>query len=80
MYEPLVDGGVADVLDGYIMKRIEEGAFRGGDAKLAAHVFISMLFVLAAGEALPLFGVPVGADVDTIVNATTDLFLNGLKT
>lgn len=68
---------VFDLMCGYISRRIEAGAFRRMDPKLAARLFAGM--VAHFGQDQALMGIPAERPREEVIEAMVDVFLKGIE-
>ena len=70
---------ISESLAGYIQQRIDEGAFKNVNARIAARLFIETIFMHAVDQEVSLTGPPVSFSLEETVDTLVQVFLGGLK-
>ena len=73
------EDGAHGILSRYIRRRMDEGAFRPLDPDLAARLYLEMVMMYAADQALGLTGPPMKASNRTASALMANLFVVGLR-
>ncbi len=69
-----------ELLGRYIQQRIDEGAFKKVNARIAAQLFIETVFMYVADQEASISGPPLPFSDEETVETLVRIFLDGLKT
>jgi len=70
---------ISEFLAGYIRQRIEDGAFKEINPRIAARLFMESVFMHSAEQVVFLTGPPLEFPVEETVETMVTLFLGGLR-
>lgn len=67
------------LIEDYIQKRIDKGAFVETNAELAARLFVQTIFMHIVDQEVAITGPVLSFSDDKVVNTLVEIYLNGLK-